>query len=64
MAGPDAEFYEDAMKLEIAELEDHETWMLLPRQSVPQNLKILPSTWVLRAKRYPDGRLRKYKARF
>jgi Reverse transcriptase (RNA-dependent DNA polymerase) len=64
MAGPDAEFYEEAMKSEIAELEDHGTWILLPKRTVPQNLKILPSTWVLRAKRYPDGRLRKHKARF
>jgi hypothetical protein len=64
MSGPDSEFYEEAMQIEIAELEDHGTWILVPRTSVPQNQKVLPSTWVLRAKRYPDGRLRKYKARF
>jgi Reverse transcriptase (RNA-dependent DNA polymerase)/GAG-pre-integrase domain len=64
MAGPDAEFYEEAMKLEIGELEDHGTLILLPKREVPQNSKVLPSTWVLRAKRYPDGRLRKHKARF
>jgi Reverse transcriptase (RNA-dependent DNA polymerase) len=64
MAGPDAEFYEEAMKLEISDLEDHGTWELVPRKSIPSKCKVLPSTWVLRAKRYPDGRLQKHKARF
>jgi hypothetical protein len=39
MSGPDAEFYEDAMKSEIAELEEHGTWILVPKRTVPQNLR-------------------------
>jgi hypothetical protein len=31
---------------------------------VPSDAKVLPSTWVFKIKRYPDGRKRKYKARF
>ena len=64
MASKDSESYKDAMDLEISELQDHGTWILVPKMSVPVGTKILPSTWVLRAKRYPDGRLRKHKARF
>jgi hypothetical protein len=64
MAGPDRELYEEAMTSEIKELENHDTWKLVDRNSVPQGAKVLPSTWVLRTKRYPDGRLRKHKARF
>jgi Reverse transcriptase (RNA-dependent DNA polymerase) len=45
----------------VAELEEHDTWVLVPKDFVPQNLKILSSMWVLW---YPDGRLRKYKAKF
>ena len=64
MIGPDRESYQEAMTNEIRELEDHGTWNLIKRSEVPKNSKVLPSTWVLRAKRYPDGRLRKHKARF
>ena len=64
MTGPDRELYEEAMAAEIKELEDHGTWKYVKRSSVPQGSKVLPSTWVLRTKRYPDGRLRKHKARF
>jgi hypothetical protein len=64
MMGPDRESYEEAMVKEIEELEAHRTWDTIPRSSVPAGAKVLPSTWVLRAKRYPDGRLRKHKARF
>ena len=64
MIGPDRESYQEAMTNEIRELEDHKTWDLIKRSEVPKNAKVLPSTWVLRAKRYPDGRLRKHKARF
>ena len=64
MAGPNRESYEEAMVKEIEELEKHKTWTTILKSSVPKGAKILPSTWVLRAKRYPDGRHRKFKARF
>ena len=64
MSSMHSESYKEAMDLEISELQEHGTWVLVPKRSVPVGTKILPSTWVLRAKRYPDGRLRKHKARF
>ena len=36
----------------------------MDRNIIPQGAKVLPSTWVFKIKRYPDGRLRKFKARF
>ena len=49
---------------EIQELERHNTWMEVQRSSIPEGANILPSTWAYKVKRYPDGRLRKFKARF
>jgi hypothetical protein len=64
MSGADREMFEEAMVQEITELEEHKTWKTVLKSSVPKNCKVLPSTWVFRIKRYPDGRHRKYKARF
>lgn len=64
MGGADREQYEEAMVKEIQELEQHKTWVMMPKSKVPTNAKVLPSTWVFRLKRYPDGRARKHKARF
>lgn len=36
----------------------------MPRTKLPEGDKVLPSTWAFKVKRYPDGRLRKFKARF
>jgi hypothetical protein len=36
-------------------------WEIVERQSW---MKVLPSTWALRCKRFPDGMIRKLKARF
>ena len=54
----------EAMEAEISELERHKTWVELPKSKLPNNTNVLPSTWALKVKRFPDGRLRKYKARF
>ena len=64
MCGTDREQYEEAIVSEIKELEQHKTWATVPKSSVPKDAKVLPSTWVFRVKRYPDGRHRKHKARF
>lgn len=58
MNGPLADGYWQAACKEIQTLEcmdiwdmvDHEPWM-----------NVLPSTWALRCKHYPDGRVRKLK---
>jgi len=47
---------------EIKSLSDKKSWKIVKRLLVKGN--ILPSTWALKRKWYPDGRIRKYKARF
>jgi hypothetical protein len=64
MMGPHREEYVEAMVKEIGDLERHGTWTVVKRSSVPEGKKVLPSTWALKLKRYPDGRPRKFKARF
>jgi hypothetical protein len=52
------------MGKEIAELEAHGTWTIVRKESMSDGANLLPSTWALKIKRYPDGRMRKNKARF
>ena len=61
MACSDANKFREAMAVEIKELEGRHTWNIVPR---PANVNILPGTWSFKRKRYPDGRIRKYKARY
>jgi len=61
MYGDAAEEYWDACKVEIATLEKMESWEVV---DIPEGKHILGSTWAFRLKRYPDGRPKKYKARF
>ena len=64
MRGPHRAEFLDAMEAEITELESHHTWEELYRTQVPEGARVLPSTWVFKIKRFPDGSLRKFKARF
>ena len=48
---------------EVKELEEHKTWTLWRRSDVPKAARVLPSTWVFKLKRFPDGRPKKFKAR-
>ncbi len=64
MRGPYRDEFLLAMGKEIEELEQHSTWELVKRSSLPEGAHVLASTWVFRIKRYPDGRFRKTKARF
>ena len=52
------------MGKEISELEIHDTYNIIDRDSLPEGVNILPLTWDFKIKRYPDERLRKFKARF
>jgi hypothetical protein len=61
MNGPDADGYWDAMKSELKQLEDKSVWEVVSREHAT---KVLPSTWTFKCKRYPDGSVRKLKARF
>ena len=40
---------------------DMKTWDLVPRT---RNMRVLPSTWAFKIKRFPDGLVKKFKARF
>jgi Reverse transcriptase (RNA-dependent DNA polymerase) len=60
--GPDAEGFYDAMKQEMEQLESMGAWEVVPR-SQASSKNILPTTWAFRRKRFPDGRVRKLKAR-
>jgi histone deacetylase 1/2 len=62
MRGPDKDGYWEACRKEIHTLEQQkDAWDVVARESW---MKVLPSTWAFRCKRYPDGAVRKLKARF
>ena len=64
MTGDDREGFVAAMGNEVTELEQKDTWELVRRSIIKaQGRKALPSTWAFRRKRYPDGSIRKLKAR-
>ena len=62
MRGPHADEYYDACRTELKTLvEDLDCWELVLRTP---DMNVLPSTWAFKCKRYPDGRIKKFKARF
>ena len=64
MSGPDRDGFIDAMHKEIEQLEDFGAWKVVPRVLATKGHNtILSSTWAFKRKRYPDGRVKKLKAR-
>jgi Reverse transcriptase (RNA-dependent DNA polymerase) len=62
MNGPDRSGYWEAMAKELKTLQDNkDAWDVVDRESW---MNVLPSTWAFKCKRYPDGSVRKLKARF
>ena len=61
MTGPFADKYWEACKVEAATLEDMDAWEVVERTI---DMNVLQSTWAFKCKRYPDGRIKKFKARF
>ena len=62
MNSPDADKWYEAMETEFKTLEDDQkAWSLVKREPW---MKVVPSTWAFRLKRYPDGLVKKFKARF
>ena len=60
--GPFQEEFHQAMEVELNTLENEmESWELVPRTS---EMHVLPSTWAFKIKRFPDGLVKKFKARF
>jgi hypothetical protein len=65
MNGPNSEGYRKAMVEEIESLESLDPWDCDPRSdATSRGANILPSTWAFKCKRYPDGRIKKFKARW
>ena len=62
MNGPDAEGFYKAMELELEQLASMDAWELVPR-SAAEGKNVLDSVWAFKTKRYPDGTVRKLKAR-
>jgi hypothetical protein len=63
MTGEYREEFLEAMRTEVSELESHKCWDVVPMADVPEGAKVLPTMWVFKIKRYPDGRVRRFKAR-
>jgi hypothetical protein len=61
--GKFADEYWKAMELEIATLEALDAWEV--KEYDPSTMKnVIKSTWAFKCKRYPDGLIKKFKARF
>jgi hypothetical protein len=59
--GKFADDYLKAMELEIITLESIEAWQVVNRED---EMNVINSTWAFKCKRYPDGLIKKFKARF
>ena len=60
---PDRADFIKAMMTEIEEHERRKHWHLIKRSEIPKRKKTILSIWSFKRKRYPDGRIMKYKSR-
>ena len=64
MNSDESEAFWEAMDLEIEQLEKRDAWTMVDRdEAIKAGEKVLGSTWAFRRKRFPDGRVKKLKAR-
>ena len=61
MNGPNKEGFWEACQKEYDTLTEMDTWDIVERESW---MNVLPGTWAFRIKRFPDGVVKKLKARF
>ena len=61
MRDPDREKFLEGAQQEIDELESYKAWEEVPRCEADH---VVPTTWVFRRKRRPDGTIKRWKARF
>ena len=61
MNGPFSREYWEAACIKIETLEKMDAWSVEER--TPE-MNVLPSTWAFKCKRFPDGLIKKFKARF
>jgi hypothetical protein len=59
--GKFADDYWKAMEVEIFTLESIDAWEMVHRED---DMNVINSTWAFKCKRYPDGLIKKFKARF
>ena len=65
MKGPDREGFIEAMKNELEQLSLMNAFTAVPRQkAIDENKPIIDSIWAFKRKRFPDGAVKKLKARF
>ena len=62
MQGDHREEFLTAMGEEIAALETLKTWTIVRKETMPSGANLLPGTWALKTKGYPNGQMRKHKA--
>lgn len=53
----------EAMQKEVQDHVDRKHWTMISRSAIPKGTKTIMSVWSFKRKRYPDGRVLKYKAR-
>ena len=64
MSSPDREGFIKAMNIEIEQLNDMEAFVTVPRQkAIDEGRQVIECTWAFKRKRYPDGTVKKLKAR-
>jgi Reverse transcriptase (RNA-dependent DNA polymerase) len=61
MNSPERDEWIKAMEAELDQLEKMDCWDVVERSA---NMNVISSVWAFRKKRFPDGSVRKYKARF
>ena len=61
MSGEHADKFWEACKVELNTLENMGAWEVVKRTA---EMKVIKSTWAFKIKRYPDGLIKKFKARF
>ena len=61
MSGPFKEEYWQAAVKEIETLESMDAWEIVDRTN---DINVIPSIWAFKLKRFPDGMVKKFKARF
>jgi hypothetical protein len=59
MNGPEAEGYRKAMEIELETLISKNAWVVFKQTP---DMKVLPSTWAFKCKRFQDGLVRKLKS--
>ena len=64
LASDQWEEFQKAMKEKIKNLTKWKTWKVMKQSDVPEGVMVIPTTWAVKIKRFPDGSFRSFKSRF